>query len=278
MSVSSVTKQDNLGVRKLKVLDLFAGIGGFTLGMEKTGLYETVAFCEWDVKAQKVLAKNFHNVYCYSDVKDLSYRDGYLYSETDEVAGFTEIDVITGGFPCQDISYAGKGAGLEGERSGHWFEYLRLIEQIKPKGVIIENVSALRTRGLGTVLRGLNEIGYDAEWHCIPASAVGACHQRDRIWILAYLRSEGGPRLVPLQYLGKIGPRGWGGKEDLQQVYNDPFGRSNRWPEPLLRRVDVPLPGRVDRLKQVGNSIYWPIAYLLGRHLHENIERLHGRQ
>lgn len=260
-------------MEKLKVLDLFAGIGGFTLGMEKTGLYETVAFCEWDKKAQKVLSKNFPNVYCYSDIKDLSYQDGYLYSEKDEVVGFTNIDVITGGFPCQDISYAGKGAGLEGERSGHWFEYLRLIEQIKPKGVIIENVSALRTRGLGTVLRGLNEVGYDAEWHCIPASALGACHQRDRIWILAYLRCEGRQGLVPLQHLGEIGQRRWGGKEDLQQIYNNPFGRSHLWPEPLIRRVDVLVPGRVDRLKQVGNSIYWPIAEQLGYHLYYNLER-----
>lgn len=271
-----MTEQDKRGVSRLKVLDLFAGIGGFTLGMEKTSLYETVAFCEWDEKAKKVLAKNFPGIYCYSDIKDLSYQDGYLYSEKDEVVGFTDIDVITGGFPCQDISYAGAGAGLEGGRSGHWFEYLRLIEQIKPKGVIIENVSALRTRGLGTVLRGLDEVGYDAEWHCIPSSAVGACHQRDRIWILAYLRSERGQRLVPLQHLSQGGQRRWGGKEDLQQVYDNPFRRSHMWPQPLLRRMDVPLPGRMDRLKQVGNSIYWPVAYLLGQHLYENIERLHG--
>lgn len=271
-----MTEQDHLGVNKLKVLDLFAGIGGFSLGMEKTGLYETVAFCEWDEKAQNVLKKHWPSVYCYGDIKNLSYKDGYLYSEDCSVAGFTEIDVITGGFPCQDISYAGKGDGLEGSRSGHWFEYLRLISEIKPKGVIIENVSALRTRGLGTVLQGLDSVGYDAEWHCIPASAAGACHQRDRIWILAYRRSERGKRLVPLQYLRKVGSRGWGGKEDLQQVYDNPFGRSDLWPEPLLRRMDVPLPGRVDRLKQVGNSVYWPIVYTLGMHLYDNIKRLEG--
>ena len=182
-------------MEKLKVLDLFAGIGGFTLGLEKTNLYETVAFCEWDKKAQAVLKKHWPETYCYGDIKSLQYKEGYLYSEDCGVARFTDIDVITGGFPCQDISYAGKGEGLEGERSGHWYEYLRLISQIKPKGVIIENVSALRTRGLGTVLRGLNAVGYDAEWHCIPASHFGACHQRDRIWILAYSRSTGGQRL-----------------------------------------------------------------------------------
>lgn len=274
MNVRSGRTLGLYGKEKLKTLDLFAGIGGFSLGLEKTGLYETVAFCEWDDKARKVLKKHWPDVYCYGDIKSLTYQDGYLYSEECQVAGFTSIDVITGGFPCQDISYAGKGAGLDGDRSGHWYEYLRLISEIKPKGVIIENVSALRTRGLGTVLQGLNSVGYDAEWHCIPASACGASHQRDRIWILAYRRGEGRKRLVPFQHLSQIGPRGWGGKEDLQQVYEHPFGRPNRWPEPLLRRMDVPLPGRMDRLKQVGNSIYWPIAYLLSRHLYENLERM----
>jgi DNA (cytosine-5)-methyltransferase 1 len=261
-------------MEKLKVLDLFAGIGGFTLGLEKTNLFETVAFCEWDNSARQVLKKHWPSVYCYGDIKSLEYKSGYLYSEECGVAGYTNIDIITGGFPCQDISYAGLGKGLDGERSGHWFEYLRLISEIKPKGVIIENVSALRTRGLGEVLRGLNEVGYDAEWHCIPASALGACHQRDRIWILAYRSCEGRSRLVPLQYLGETGQGGWGGKKDLQQVYDNPFGRFGSRPEPLLRRMDVPLPRRMDRLKQVGNSIYWPIANLLGNHPYKNLERI----
>jgi DNA (cytosine-5)-methyltransferase 1 len=255
----------------LKVLDLFAGIGGFTLGLEKTGLYETVAFCEWDESCQKVLKKHWPNTFCYSDIKDLEYRNGYLYSEKEEVAGFTEVDVITGGFPCQDISYAGKGAGIKGERSGHWKHYWRLIDEIKPKGVIIENVAALRTRGLDTVLQDLDEIGYDAEWHCIPASHLGAPHSRDRIWILAYSRSERRSGLVSLDSLSKIRQGGWSGKEDLQQVYANPFKRSYSRPEPLLRRMDVPLPRRVDRLKQVGNSVYWPIVEQLGHHLHRNI-------
>ena len=97
-----------------------------------------------------------------------------------------KIDVICGGFPCQDISLAGKGAGLAGKRSGLWSEFKRLIEEIKPKYAIIENVSALRSRGLDQVLREISEIGYDAEWHCITASSIGAPHRRDRIWIVAY--------------------------------------------------------------------------------------------
>lgn len=257
---------------KLKVLDLFAGIGGFTLGLEKTGLYETVAFCEWDKSCQEVLKKHWPDVYCYSDIKDLTYPGGYLYSEECSIAGLVDVDIITGGFPCQDISYAGKGAGIEGERSGHWKHYWRLINEIEPKGVIIENVSALRTRGLDVVLQDLDEIGYDAEWHCIPASYCSAPHSRDRIWVLAYSRSQGGKGLVPLRGFSEARQGGWNGQEDLQQVYSDPFGGEDHcWPEPLLRRVDVPLPRRVDRLKQVGNSVYWPIVEQLGYHLYNNI-------
>jgi DNA (cytosine-5)-methyltransferase 1 len=162
----------------LNVLDLFSGIGGFSLGLERTGGFQTVAFCEIEPFPRSVLKKHWPNVPVYEDVKKLS-------SEQLKTDGIT-VDVICGGFPCQDISFAGKGAGLDGERSGLWFEFHRLIEEICPQYAIIENVSALRSRGLDAVLRSLAEIGYDAEWHCIPASAVGAKHTRDRIWIIAY--------------------------------------------------------------------------------------------
>ena len=163
----------------LKVLDLFSGIGGFSLGLERAGM-QTVAFCEIDKKAQQVLRKHWPDVPVFDDVTTL---------KGDQIG---TVDVICGGFPCQDISLAGKGAGLEGARSGLWWQFHRLIKEIKPSWVIAENVSALRFRGLDTVLRSLAEIGYDAEWHCIPASAVGAPHQRDRIWIVAYPNSNDG--------------------------------------------------------------------------------------
>jgi len=162
----------------LNTLDLFAGIGGFALGLERTGGFKTAAFCEIDEKAQMVLKKNWPNVPVFGDVATLT-------KEKLDEQGIT-IDIITGGFPCQDISFAGRGAGLEGKRSGLWFEFARLIKEIQPKYAIIENVSALRSRGLDQVLWSLAEIGYDAEWHCIPAKAIGAPHQRDRIWIIAY--------------------------------------------------------------------------------------------
>ena len=162
----------------LGVLDLFAGIGGFSLGLERTGGFKTIAFCEIDKKAQLVLKKHWPNIPVYEDIKELS-------SERLQEDGIVPT-VITGGFPCQDISGAGKGAGIIGERSGLWAEMFRLIRDVRPAWSIIENVSALRSKGLTLVLQDLCSIGYCAEWHCIPASAVGAPHQRDRIWILAH--------------------------------------------------------------------------------------------
>lgn len=163
---------------KLKVLDLFSGIGGFSLGLERTGGFETVAFCEIEDFPRRVLAKHWPSVPCYRDVRELTAER----LAADGIA----VDVICGGFPCQDISTAGKGAGLAGERSGLWSEIARLVGELGPQYVIVENVSALLGRGLGTVLGDLATIGYDAEWHCIPASHVGAPHRRDRIWIVAY--------------------------------------------------------------------------------------------
>ena len=169
---------------RLKVLDLFSGIGGFSLGLERTGGFKTVAFCEIDPFCRKVLAKHWPDVPQYDDVRTLTAdalsRDGIA------------VDVICGGFPCQDISTAGKQAGIAADRSGLWFEYLRLIGEIRPRYVIVENVSNL-LRGpserpgewFGIVLGGLAALGYDALWESIPASAVGAPHIRDRVWLIA---------------------------------------------------------------------------------------------
>lgn len=175
----------------MKILDLFSGIGGFSLGLEKAG-FETAAFCEFDEHARKVLKKHWPKVPIFNDVNTLTGL------EVEFTVG--KIDVICGGFPCQDISLAGKQRGLINEegsvtRSGLWFEYKRLIEELRPSYVIIENVAALRGNGLVTVLQDLWSLGYDAEWHIISARSIGSCHLRERIWIIAYPngnRSESG--------------------------------------------------------------------------------------
>jgi len=158
----------------MKVLDLFSGIGGFSLGLERAGM-ETVAFCEFDRHAQAVIKKHWPDVPIHKDVRGL---DGNEYRGS--------VDVVCGGFPCQDISVAGKQTGIKGERSGLWSEFARIIGEIRPRYVIIENVAALRNNGLGVVLKDLWALGYDAEWHIIPASVVGLPHQRERLWVIAY--------------------------------------------------------------------------------------------
>ena len=165
----------------MKVLDLFSGIGGFALGLEAAG-FETAAFCEIDPYAQQVLKKNWPGVPIYDDVRRIT-ADRLV---SDGVG----IDVITGGFPCQDISTAGRQAGIDGERSGLWSECSRLLGDIRPRYAIFENVTNLLTGDGGDwfkrVLWDISTVGYDAEWHCIPASAIGAYHHRDRVWIVAY--------------------------------------------------------------------------------------------
>ncbi|CAB4162325.1 S-adenosyl-L-methionine-dependent methyltransferase [uncultured Caudovirales phage] len=151
-------------------------------GLEATGYFRTDLFCEAATFPVSVLRKHWPGTPIHDDITTLSVETLLWHG--------VEPDVVCGGFPCQDLSVAGRGAGLSGSRSGLWFEMIRVIDETKPKYAIIENVSALRGRGLDSVLGGLASIGYDAEWHCIPAAAVGAPHRRDRIWVLAYPASE----------------------------------------------------------------------------------------
>jgi DNA (cytosine-5)-methyltransferase 1 len=168
----------------MRVLDLFSGIGGFALGLERAGM-RAVAFCECDPFCRVVLARHWPGVPCYDDVRTLDAA----HLRADGIG----VDLVCGGFPCQDVSVAGKGAGLAGERSGLWSEYARIIGEVRPRYALVENVAALLGRGLERVLGDLAALGYDAEWHCIPAAAIGAPHLRDRIWIVAY--ADGGGRI-----------------------------------------------------------------------------------
>ena len=159
----------------LKLIDTFSGIGGFSLAAEQiVGGFETVAFVECEPYCQKILKKHWPTVPIYDDIRTYKPEP---YSA----------DVICGGFPCQDISVAGRGEGITEEtRSGLFHELLRVIRLVRPRFVVLENVSAILTNGLDIVLGELHKAGYDAEWACFPASMVGACHQRDRWWLVAY--------------------------------------------------------------------------------------------
>ena len=266
----------------MKVLDLFAGIGGFTLGLERAG-FETVAFCEIDPYAQKVLRKNWPGVPIYDDVRLLTAER----LASDGVG----VDVITGGFPCQDISTAGRQAGIEGERSGLWSEIARLIGELQPRYAIMENVTNLisgdRGRWFGRVLGDLAEIGYDAEWHCIPASYVGAHHRRDRVWIVAYPNgnsesgmSEYAREVHATSFLadtsgsrskaGVSTQRHWEeGYSRIADYCRDQLrgrqGRSEWQPEPGVGRVVNGVPNRSHRLRCLGNAVVPQIPEIIGK-------------
>lgn len=142
----------------------------------------TVAFCECEPYCRAVLRKHWPDIPCYPDVRELT--------ATRLLADGISVDIVCGGFPCQDISIAGTGAGLEGARSGLWSEFARLVGEIRPRYVIVENVAALLARGVDRVLGDLATLGFDAEWHCVSASYIGAPHRRDRVWIVAYASSD----------------------------------------------------------------------------------------
>ena len=170
-------------MNKLNHLDLFSGIGGFSLGLEATGYFETVAFCDFDPYCQKVLRKHWPWVTIYDDVKELN-------SERLSANGHTKIDIITGGYPCQPFSIAGRQKGEQDPRHV-WPEMFRLVKELRPTWVIGENVSGHIKLGLDTVLENLESEGYSARAFSISASSIGANHQRERVWIIANSNDTG---------------------------------------------------------------------------------------
>ena len=247
----------NFVVRIMRVLDLFSGIGGFSLGLERAGM-ETVAFCEYDEHARSILRKHWSDIPIHNDVRKL---DGKQYRGS--------IDVVCGGFPCQDLSSAGKQLGFEGDRSSLYGEMLRIISECRPRYAIFENVTGLLTGGQGRwfakFLYDLAKIGFDAEWHCIPASAIGACHHRDRVWVIAYPNSE---RLktcppgemerksrLPLKLVRSI--EGWKRRSDITEP------RFSRGDDGVSRRMDR------KRIARLGNAGVPQIPEMIGRAIME---------
>ena len=257
----------------MRLLDLFSGIGGFSLAAEWVwgDELEIVGFCEIEKYAQKILSKNFPSVPIYEDITKLDGKD------------FKNVDLITGGFPCQDLSSTGKGAGIEGSRSSLWFEMWRIIGEVRPKYALIENVPMLTIRGGTRVIADLAEIGYDASWDVVSASDEGALHKRARIWIVAYPNCDGTKRNESKNGAWRRSEQssedatdstsiGLHTKEDQQIVEGEGSSelqpvesrsyRSDQWTvEPNVGRVAHGGPNRADRLKGLGNAIVPQVAY-----------------
>jgi len=232
-----------VGVSKLRVLDLFSGIGGFSLGLERTGGFETVAFCEIEPFPRRVLAKHWPEVPCYDDVRTLT-------ADRLEADGIT-VDVICGGFPCQPFSSGGKRTAISDDRH-LWPEMQRLVAAIRPRWVICENVAGFVSVGLDLVLADLEACDYEAWSLSIPACAVGAPHRRERWWIVGH-------------YLGDTdgAPAHPHAKTSEQR---GAVSESSRWAtEPAVGRMAHGVSGRVDRLKSLGNAVVPQIPELIGR-------------
>lgn len=249
----------------MNVLELFAGAGGGILGSMLNG-HRTVCAVEYNAYARSVLLARqndgtFPPFPVWDDVRTF---DGKPWRGI--------VDVVSGGFPCQDISVAGRGVGITGERSGLWAEMARIIREVRPRYAYIENSPALLTRGIDVVLAELHEMGFDAEWGIVSAADCGANHRRERIWILAYSDS-----VRKLQPKGREqDKRGWAGdggesvaytmRPRLQGDRTQPPGQDGKqsggefaagcwWStEPAVGRVAHGVAHRVDRLKAIGNG------------------------
>ena len=283
----------------MKVLDLFSGIGGFSLGLEAAG-FETAAFCEYDQEAQEVLRKNWPDVPIFSDVRTLTKQEL-------QDNGIQNIGLICGGYPCQPFSLAGERRGAEDDRH-LWPEMFRLVQELRPTWVIGENVAGHINMGLDEVLADLETEGYTARTFVIPACAVDALHRRDRVWIIAHANSdsesngsqheqwmvenskceprrdsksiaEGGNAPIKrsantnqitgssqnVAYTNSSQRKGNGGTVRTQSQYTNACS-SSRWkPEPNVGRVANGVPRRSHRLKQLGNAVVPQVVERIGQ-------------
>lgn len=210
---------------------------------------QTAAFCEIDPFCRRVLAKHWPDVPIFEDVREL----------TADAVG--PVDIIAGGFPCQDISRAGSGLGLDGSRSGLWGEFFRLIRDIRPRFVLVENVAALLDRGMGRVLGDLASIGFDAEWSCVSACAMGAPHMRQRVFVVAYpngvdewqrVRHSDAQQDGPLSAVDRL--------ESARACWRARLAN----PSELYRGADG-VPFRLDRNRGLGNAVVPQVVEQIGR-------------
>ena len=254
---------------KLTVGSLFSGIGGLDLGLERTGGFEIKWQCEYDKHAQRILKKHWPGIPCYDDVREL-YKT--IFPEP--------TDLLCGGFPCQDVSTIGKRRGMSegsGTRSSLYFEFARIIGAAKPRWVIVENVRGLLSidvgRGVGQVFRTLSDLGYDAEGKIIPACSVGAPHQRQRVFIIAYpvgqlgeetlfsadtLNRNMGDGGLPLERTDWNGIRFDGTRKGALESFKREMG------QPFTVGVDDGIPDWMDRNTRLGNAVVPQVAQYIG--------------
>ena len=247
----------------LTVGSLFSGIGGLDLGLEQAGL-KTVWQVEFDDWAREKLAENFPHTEKFKDVREVGKHN------------LRNVDVICGGFPCQDVSGANIGGqGIDGERSGLWKEYFRLIRVLRPRYALIENVAKLAVSGLHRVLSDLASVGYDAEWQTLYATSFGLTSERKRLFIIAYAQSVGPVRNEVFKSIGNKGLHEFTGKfqhrhsttlhlEDIKHTYP-------QIPEHL--RMDNGLSFELSEIERAvkgyGNAVAVPVAKWLGERIIE---------
>ena len=239
----------------LTVGSLYTGLGWFDDGLEAAGME-----CKWQIEIEdyptKVLEKRWPHVERFRDVRDFPPAQFERY----------RVDVICGGFPCQDISNAGSKLGLDGARSGLWFEFLRILRVFRPSYAIVENVAALLDRGIGTVLAGLALCGFDATWEVLSSCAFGAPHTRRRLFIVAYANGlDGRPRVR-----NPITQQDW----SLQANDGSPRARASRQarvanPSELYGGADGCAFGR-ERNRAIGNAVDPHVVQWIGRRIVES--------
>ena len=231
---------------------LFAGIGGFDLGFERAGMV-----CKWQVEiddyANRVLAKHWPNVHRERDIRECGKHN------------LEAVDVICGGFPCQDIAVSSStGTRLDGERSGLWTEYKRLIRIFRPSFIVVENSANLLNRGFGRLLRDLASSGYDAEWRVFSAYELGAPHERQRLYLVAYANKEHGAARMGFE------------QERTPKIFGSgPNTRMDVWLQATseFAGMDDGISSRSyrDRVGCVGNAVVPQIAEWIGKRIVESV-------
>lgn len=232
-------KESRVGLTDLLCGSLFSGIGGLDLGLERAGM-NVIWQVERDEYCRRVLERHWPNVRRWDDVRAWPQPDT------------RPVDVLCGGFPCQDISDAGPRIGIDGERSGLWAEFARIIREVRPSIVVVENVSALLDRGIGRVLGDLAAMGFDAEWGVVSSCAVGAAHMRERLFVVANATRWGSRQLRWEQC-----PQEGEADGDVHRAKGEPG---------IPRELDG-VSDRLERCRGIGNAVDPRVGELIGRRI-----------